>query len=127
MKRYNVPRIAFINKLDRVGAKPIEIISQMKSKLKLNAAAVQIPIGLEESHQGVVDLITMTGYYFSGKSGSDVVSCPIDKLPDALHSQALTHRVKLIEAIANVDNEVGEYYLLEEDPPVHILKVAFTH
>lgn len=123
MKRYNVPRIAFINKLDRMGAKPIEIISQLKTKLKLNAAAVQLPIGLEEDHQGVVDLITMTGHYFSGKNGSDVTSCPADKLPEPLRFQASAYRMKLIEAIANVDNEVADYYLLEEDPPQHILKV----
>lgn len=57
MKRYNIPRLCFINKLDRQGANPDRVIGQLRDKLKLNASAVQVPIGLESSHQGVVDII----------------------------------------------------------------------
>ncbi len=62
MKRYSVPRLAFVNKLDRQGANPFKVIDQVKDKLRLNAAPVQVPIGLEDKHQGVVDLVNMKQY-----------------------------------------------------------------
>src|SRR5690606_12665872 len=66
MRRYNVPRLAFINKLDRTGSNPFRVIEQLREKLRLNAAAVQIPIGLEDQHKGVVDLVEMKAIYFKG-------------------------------------------------------------
>lgn len=69
MRRYDIPRLAFINKLDRGGANPFSVISNMRSKLGLNCAAVQVPIGLENYHEGVVDLITGKSYYFEGTRG----------------------------------------------------------
>lgn len=69
MRRYDIPRIAFINKLDRMGANPFTVIEKMQSKLKHNAAAVQIPIGAEGNHVGVVDLITQEALYFRGANG----------------------------------------------------------
>lgn len=69
MRRYNVPRLCFINKLDRAGARPWNVIDQMRSKLRLNCAAMQCPIGLEEDHQGVVDLVHRRAYYFDGIKG----------------------------------------------------------
>ena len=69
MKRYNIPRICFINKLDRIGAKPFRVIEQLKSKLKLNVAPVQIPIGIESTLKGVVDLVEMKAYYHQGPKG----------------------------------------------------------
>src|SRR6218665_986269 len=62
MKRYNVPRLAFINKLDRAGANPFRVIQMIREKLFLNAAAIQVPIGLEDQHKGVVDLVKMKAY-----------------------------------------------------------------
>lgn len=64
MKRYNVPRLAFINKLDRAGANPFRVITAIREKLHLNAAAVQIPIGLEDQHKGVIDLLRGKAYFF---------------------------------------------------------------
>lgn len=72
MRRYNVPRICFINKLDRVGAKPWSVIDQMRTKLRLNCGAVQYPIGLEDGHQGVIDIINNRAYYFDGIKGNTI-------------------------------------------------------
>lgn len=69
MKRYNVPCLAFINKLDRLGANPNRVLSQMRSKLGHNAAFLQLPIGLENETQGVVDLIKQRAVYFDGQFG----------------------------------------------------------
>ena len=72
MKRYKVPCIAFINKCDRSGANPFRVIGQLKSKLGHNAVAMQIPIGLENEVQGVVDLVAMRALYFDGDNGENV-------------------------------------------------------
>lgn len=69
MRRYDIPRIAFINKLDRLGANPWMVIDRMRNKLRHNAAAVQIPIGLEGAHEGVVDLIERQALFFRGPFG----------------------------------------------------------
>ena len=69
MRRYNVPKIAFINKLDRMGANPFSVIGKLRQKLKHNAAAIQIPIGIESSLEGLVDLVSMKAFIFSGDFG----------------------------------------------------------
>lgn len=76
MRRYNVPRISFINKMDRAGANPFRIIDQIRQKLKLCAAALQIPIGAEDQFRGVVDLVKWKAYYNEGERGYvfDIVS-----------------------------------------------------
>ena len=71
MKRYDVPRVAFINKCDRMGANPYRVIEDLRTKLKHNAAAVQVPIGLEENLEGVIDLIRMKAYYHEGDDGEN--------------------------------------------------------
>src|SRR5512137_1797071 len=72
MKRYKVPCIAFINKCDRSGADPLRVVSQLRSKLGHNAVAMQLPIGLEREHQGVIDLVSMKAIYFDGDNGEVV-------------------------------------------------------
>jgi elongation factor G len=69
MRRYNVPRIAFINKMDRPGANPDRIVEQIKRKLSMPAAAVQFPIGAEDTFEGVVDLVRWKAYYNRGAKG----------------------------------------------------------
>merc|ERR1719410_3171310 len=69
MKRYNVPRLAFVNKLDRQGSNPFKVIADIRKQLKLNAAAVQVPLGLEDKHTGVIDLIQDKVYTFKGSNG----------------------------------------------------------
>ena len=68
MRRYKVPRLAFINKLDRSGANPDRVVQQIREKLKLQAVPLQLPIGLEANHEGLVDLVTMKAYYFEGRT-----------------------------------------------------------
>src|SRR4029079_17115041 len=72
MKRYNVPRIAFINKLDRTGADPARVVSELETKLGHVAVPLQIPIGLEGNHDGVVDLVAMKAITFHGPKGEDI-------------------------------------------------------
>ena len=69
MRRYRVPRLAFVNKADRSGANPARVTERLKDKLKLNAVLMQLPIGLEADHVGVVDLVTMKALYFEGEHG----------------------------------------------------------
>ncbi|MGZ3724137.1 MAG: GTP-binding protein, partial [Bdellovibrionales bacterium] len=69
MRRYKVPRLAFINKLDRAGANPFRVVDALRDKLRHNAVFMQIPIGLEDKHEGVIDLVKMKAFHFSGEHG----------------------------------------------------------
>lgn len=80
MRRYNVPRITFINKMDRMGANPFKPIDQINHKLKLAAAAMQVPIGTEDTFHGVIDLVTMKAMYAEGDRGEIIVTK--DEIPD---------------------------------------------
>ena len=121
MKRYDVPRIAFINKLDREGATPWKPIQDMREKLFLNAAAVQIPIGLEKQIEGVVDLIRMEAIYFEGENGENAVR---KEIPEHLLEEAQEKRLEMIEALAEVNDDIGELFLMEEDPDEETLNIA---
>lgn len=112
MRRYNVPRIAFINKLDRTGADPYKVTTALREKLHLNAHMIQIPIGLENDHEGVVDLVEMRAVYFDGIFGEIV---RYDSIPENLLEQAQRMRMDLISVVADFDDVVGEKYLLEQD------------
>src|SRR5690349_2754069 len=85
MRRYKVPRLAFINKSDRTGANPFRVVAQLREKLKHNAVMMQIPIGLEAEHEGVVDLIEMKAHYFDGPNGE---TRRVDEIPESLRKQA---------------------------------------
>ena len=122
MKRYNVPRISFINKMDRMGADPFKAIEQIKQKLKIQAAAVQIPIGVEADFQGVVDLIRMKGIYNGGLKGETVIET--NDFPTDLMDLALEKRAELIETLADVDDEIAEIFLEEEEPTIEQIKAA---
>jgi len=121
MKRYNVPRIIFINKLDRIGADPFRIVPQIRKELGINAAFIQLPIGLEENHKGVIDLIEKKAYAFEGASGENVVGYDI---PDEYLDQVEEYRMKLLETLGEVDEEMEMAFLEEEFPPVDVLKSA---
>ncbi|CAB4445670.1 unnamed protein product [Rhizophagus irregularis] len=113
MRRYNVPRISFINKLDRVGANPFNIIDQVRQKLKITAAAIQIPIGLEDNLKGVVDLVKWKSVYNEGNRGESVIEKDI---PENLIKFATEKRQELIETLVDVDDQLAEIYLNEENP-----------
>ncbi|HMV78260.1 MAG TPA: elongation factor G [Leptospiraceae bacterium] len=108
MRRYSVPRLAFINKLDRSGANPWRVIDQLKEKLKHNAVAMQIPIGLEADHAGLVDLITMKAYYFEGANGTNIVE---KEIPEELKELAEKKREEMLDAISMWSDELMEAML----------------
>ncbi|MCI7577145.1 MAG: elongation factor G, partial [Spirochaetia bacterium] len=123
LKRYHVPRIAFVNKCDRQGANPVRVCGQIREKLGLNAYMMELPIGLEDKLQGVVDLVAMKAYYFEGNDGVDV---RVAEIPADLVEQAKEKRVELLDAVSNFDDELMEL-LLEGDydnVPVDKIKAA---
>src|SRR5690554_3739557 len=111
MKRYNVPRIAFVNKCDRTGANPYRVKDQLIEKLGLNAVLMQIPIGLEDKLEGVVDLVKMKAIYFDGPNGDDV---RIEDIPSSLVDEANEKREEMLDAVSMISDEVMEAMLLED-------------
>lgn len=122
MRRYNVPRISFINKMDRMGANPFKAVDQINSKLKLPAAAVQVPVGAEDNFHGVVDLITMETCYAEGERGEIIVRKK--EIPAEVQQLAQERRAKLIETLADVDDEMAELFLDEQEPTAEQIKAA---
>ncbi|ASV12188.1 elongation factor G [Leptospira santarosai] len=120
MRRYNVPRVAFINKLDRTGANPFRVIEQLKEKLKHNAVPVQIPIGLENDLKGIVDLVKMKAFYFEGKDGMDIQE---KEIPDDLKELAQKKHEELLDAASMFSDELTEA-LLEGTPTEEMIKKA---
>ncbi|CAH0700818.1 unnamed protein product [Spodoptera exigua] len=121
MKRYNVPCLAFINKLDRLGANPYRVIKQMRSKMNHNAAFVQLPIGLEKECEGILDLIEERAIYFDGDYGENV---RYDEVPKDKRTEVQERRHELIEHLSNVDETLGELFLEEKTPTVADIKQA---
>uniref|UniRef100_A0A672UI92 Elongation factor G, mitochondrial n=1 Tax=Strigops habroptila TaxID=2489341 RepID=A0A672UI92_STRHB len=121
MKRYNVPFLTFINKLDRQGSSPARAVQQLRSKLKHNAAFVQIPIGLEGNFKGIIDLIEERAIYFDGELGQNL---RYDEIPAEFRTEAAERRRELIECVANSDDQFGELFLEEKIPTPAELKLA---
>ncbi|CCX31424.1 Similar to Elongation factor G, mitochondrial; acc. no. B2WBM8 [Pyronema omphalodes CBS 100304] len=122
MKRYDVPRVSFVNKMDRAGANPWKAVEQINKKLKIAAAALQVPIGAEDNFQGVVDLIEMKAVYFEGDNGERVIVK--DEIPAHLQDLCVEKRGVLIETLADVDDEIAEIFLMEETPTIPQIKAA---
>ncbi|MDY0045541.1 MAG: GTP-binding protein, partial [Syntrophales bacterium] len=108
MKRYKVPCIAFINKCDRSGANPERVIKQLKAKLGHNAVAMQIPIGLENNFEGVIDLVSMKAIYFEGENGEAI---RVSEIPGDLVADAKTGRDKLIDSASMCSDRLTEVIL----------------
>ncbi|XP_063617998.1 elongation factor G, mitochondrial [Cydia splendana] len=121
MKRYNVPCLAFINKLDRLGANPERVLKQLRSKLNHNAAFLHLPIGLEKECQGILDLIEEKAIYFDGDYGEKV---RLDEVPQDRRAEVQERRHELIEHLSNVDESLGELFLEEKTPTVSDIKGA---
>ena len=121
MKRYRVPRIAFINKLDRRGADPEQVIEDLCEVLGLNTIAMQIPIGLEEEHRGVVDLVSMNAYYFEGLRGEQL---RMDSIPANLTEKAEEKRTELLEALSMFDDQLMEDWLEEKEISLEAIHAA---
>jgi elongation factor G len=121
MKRYNVPRVSFVNKMDRAGANPWKAVEGINQKLKIPAAAVQIPIGAENEFKGVVDLIRMKAIYSEGQNGETVRE---GECPEELRAFAEEKRSLLIETLADVDDHIAEIFLDERTPSNDEIKAA---
>ena len=113
LKRYHVPRIAFVNKCDRQGANPIRVCHQLRDKLGLNSHMVELPIGLEDKLEGVVDLVGMKAIYFDGDNGENV---RIAEIPANMKEDAAKYRAELLDAVSNFDDELMELLLEEKEP-----------
>nr|XP_016945684.1 elongation factor G, mitochondrial [Drosophila suzukii] len=112
MKRYNVPCLAFINKLDRLGSNPYRVLSQMRSKMNHNAAFIQLPIGVESNCKGIIDLVRERAIYFEGEHGMEI---RLDEIPQDMRVESQERRQELIEHLSNADDKFGELFL-EEKP-----------
>ncbi|WP_251197259.1 elongation factor G [Anaerotardibacter muris] len=123
-ERYGVPRIAFINKYDRVGADFLHAIETMKDRLGANAVAAQLPMGAEENFWGVIDLVTMTAWDFKADDKGMTYPEKMDAIPDEFAAQAEEYRQILLEAAADCDDDLMEKVLMEEEVSVEELKAA---
>ncbi|MGL4524819.1 MAG: elongation factor G [Spirochaetia bacterium] len=103
LKRYHVPRIAFVNKCDRTGANPFRVKDQLREKLNLNAVLIQLPIGLEDKHVGAVDLVRMVAYTFNEEGEMTEGAIPADMM-----DEAKTYREEMLDAISMFDDELME-------------------
>ncbi|MCB9521969.1 MAG: elongation factor G [Myxococcales bacterium] len=121
MKRYDVPRVAFVNKCDRSGANPMKVTQQLCDKLGHNAVMVQYPIGLEDKHVGHVDLVTMKARYYAGENGQDITET--DEIPANIADAVAEYREKLIDAASMFDEELMEA-ALEGEVSVDMLNNA---
>lgn len=112
LKRYHVPRVAFINKCDRQGANPLRVRMQLREKLGLNAYMMELPIGLEDKLEGVVDLISQKAIYFDGPNGEEL---RYGEIPANLVEDAKKYRKELIEAAINFDDSLMEDAMMDEE------------
>ena len=123
-ERYGVPRIAFINKYDRVGADFFHAIQTMRDRLDANAVAAQVPMGAEDNFWGVIDLVTMTAWDFKADDKGMTYPEPLDAIPAEFAEDAALYRQELLEAAADCDDDLMEKVLMEEEVSVEELKAA---
>lgn len=112
-ERYKVPRIVFVNKMDRTGANFFKVYEQIRDRLRANAVPIQIPIGSEDNFQGLVDLVEMKAYLYTNDKGTDIEIT--DDIPEAVKQIAEEYRVKLVESVAETDDHLMEKYLEGEE------------
>ena len=118
MKRYSVPRLALINKMDRVGANPERVVKQLKEKLDCDAVLMQLPIGVEDQFQGVIDLVKGEAIYFDGTQGEIVRREPV---PEEYRRQYQEARRVLLEALSMYSDELLEMLLGDKDVPEELI------
>ena len=123
-RNYNVPRIAFINKYDRVGADFFNAIQTMKDRLQANAVAIQVPMGAEDNFWGVIDLVTMTAWDFKPDAKGMTYPEPLDEIPAEFVDIVEEKRAELLDAASNYDDELMMMVLEDEEIPVDMLKAA---
>jgi elongation factor G len=106
--RYSVPRLVFVNKMDRTGANFYKVYGQIRDRLRSNAVPIQLPIGSEDVFKGIVDLVKMKAYFYKNDSGTDVEEVEI---PDDMMELAQEYRTKLVESVAETEDALTEKYL----------------
>ena len=116
--RYRVPKIAFVNKMDRTGADFGEVVQQLNDNLDANAIPFQVPIGSEDQFEGMIDLIKMKAYYFDETKSYE------KEIPESEMPRALNARADLIAALADFDEEIADLYLEEKEVPVNLIMKA---
>jgi len=121
MKRYKVPCIAFVNKCDRSGANPSKVAQQLRDKLGHNSVMMQLPIGLEDRHEGIVDLITMKAYFFEGDNGEKMVEKDI---PADMLDAATEAREEMLDAVSLFSEELTDAVLEESEITPEMIKTA---
>ena len=118
---YGVPRIAFVNKMDRQGADFLNVVGMMKDRLKANAVAIQLPIGSEENFTGIIDLLTMKASMYKNDEGTEI---EVVDIPADMVDKANEYREIMIEAVAETDEDLMMKYLEGEEITIDELKVA---
>lgn len=118
---YGVPRIVFVNKMDKTGADFLYSVKTLHDRLQANAHPIQLPIGVEDTFEGVIDLVKLKGYVYTNDQGTEYTEIEI---PDEYKDQAEEYRLKLIEAVAEYDEDLMMKYLEEEVITVEELKAA---
>ncbi len=121
LKRYGVPRIAFVNKCDRTGANPYKVRDQLREKLHLNPVLMQIPIGLEDRLEGVVDLVRMKAIYFDGNDGEEI---RVEEIPNELAMEAEEKREAMIDAVSMFCDELMELAMEGQPIPEELIYKA---
>ena len=121
MRRYSVPRIAFVNKCDRVGANPVRVRDQLREKLAHNPVLLQLPIGLEDKLEGVIDLVAMKAVRFAGDSGEEI---DIGDIPSAMMDEALSYREEMLDAVSMFSDELMETILEDVQPDPDLIHSA---
>ena len=119
--KYNVPRMAFINKMDIMGADFYNAVSMIKSRLGHNAVPIQLPIGKEDDFKGIIDLFEMQAYIYNDEKGEDIT---ITEIPEDMKEQAEEYRTNMVEAICETDEDLMLQYLEDEMPSEADLKAA---
>ncbi|MBQ17729.1 MAG: elongation factor G [Planctomycetaceae bacterium] len=114
IKRYGVPRLVFINKLDRTGADPVRVCQEVRDKLGVDALMMQLPIGLASDLAGVIDLVAMQAIYFDGENGQDL-RC--EEIPEEMLEEARLARTEMLESLSMYDDELMEVCLADQEPP----------
>jgi elongation factor G len=122
--RYKVPRIVFVNKMDRMGANFYKVYAQIRDRMRANAVPIQIPIGSEENFRGIVDLVQMKAYIYNNDLGTDIEEVEI---PDEVQELAAEYRTKLIESVAETNDALTEKYLEGEELTEDEIRLALRH
>jgi elongation factor G len=119
--KYNVPRMAYVNKMDIIGADFYNVVQMMKDRLRCNAVPIQLPIGAEDTFRGIIDLVEMKAYVYYDDMGKDIRE---EEIPEELKEEAEMYRMALVEAVAETDEELMMKYLDGEELTIEEIKMG---